>query len=100
MGDTISDREDANDDKLLERFKTKNHKPKPNKTMSLKQDYKEITDNQTIPKGWETVEEISVREGLSLNYTRSILRQLVNAGKWESKRFSRRPTLHYKRTEA
>lgn len=100
MGDTIRDREDAGDDKLLDRFKTKNYKPNQDKNMSIKADYKEITDNQTIPSGWETVEEISVKEGLSLNYTRSILRQLVNAGKWESKRFSRRPTLHYKKIGA
>lgn len=100
MGCTIKDMENREDDSSLDRFKTKTKTTNQEKAMSIKADYKEMTDNQAIPKGWETVEQISVKEGLSLNYTRSILRQLVNAGKWESKRFSRRPTLHYKKVGA
>ncbi len=67
--------------------------------MSLKDELKKLDETTKIPEGWETLESIALKEGLSDNWTRIILRKLVKAGKYEQKRFSRKPTLHYRKID-
>jgi hypothetical protein len=69
----------------------------------LKKASKYVQQNpDAIPKGWKTARQWAAEEGFSVGYTSQLIRDLLEAGKWEAAKFKVRnkcgvrPTLHYR----